>query len=267
MLCFQGPIKNHRLPVRARRRDPKLVVASSSIVNRRIEKRPAKRTVAHMTAAHGGNSERQLGERKKKIERGHLKQQHGTDQILSLARRLEELDEKAGWCSKILVDLKGTSTGDYVSPALDYYRHEKESLLDMPFLTYMAIRSALDWCRRGKNGQLKDDPRTSRLKAGLMIVESGLLQQQELQDKSDSNPSSSGGSSKIGITTDLKETATKVTVARLERLLIEFLKFRKGALACPQCKSRKTHFREYTVVLDSHAMECESCGRLWKIVV
>jgi hypothetical protein len=211
---------------------------------------------------HGGNSERQLGE--KKIQHGHFKQQHGIDQILSLARRLEELDEKVGWCSKILVDLKGTSTGDYVSSALEYYRHEKESLLDMPFLTYMAIRSTLDWCSRGKDGQLKEDQSTSRLKAGLMIVESGLLQQQELQDKRDTN--SSGGSSRIVITTDLKETATKVTFARLERLLIEFLKFRKGALACPQCKSRKTHFREYTVVFDSHAMECESCEHLWKIM-
>jgi hypothetical protein len=217
MLCFQGPIKNHRLPVHARRRDPKLVVNRG--INRRISK-SAKRTVARITV-QDGNSKRQLGE--KKIQHGHFKQ-HGIDQILSLARRLEELDEKVGWCSKILVDLKGTSTGDYVSSALEYYRHEKESLLEMPFLTYMAIRSTLDWCSRGKDGQLKEDQSTSRLKAGLMIVESGLLQQQELRDKSDTN---SGGSSRIGITTDLKETATKVTVARLERLLIEFLKFKK----------------------------------------
>lgn len=91
-----------------------------------------------------------------------------------------------------------------------------------------------------------------------MIVESGLLQQEPHE-----------GSSKTTtvMAAALKETSTKVTVRRLERLRVEFLKSRKGTLACPQCKSRKTRFRGYIVVFDSHAMECESCGRLWKIIV
>jgi hypothetical protein len=54
----------------------------------------------------------------------------------------------------------------------------------------------------------------------------------------------------------------------LRVLLIDFLKVRKGALACvPSMQEQKDAFsRVYAVVFDSHAMECESCGRLWKIV-
>ncbi|AIF82565.1 hypothetical protein NTE_00484 [Candidatus Nitrososphaera evergladensis SR1] len=72
----------------------------------------------------------------------------GIDQVFGLGRRLEELDEKAEWCSRIASDLKGSSTSDYIVSALEYYRHERKSLTETPALAYAATNDTLEWCRR-----------------------------------------------------------------------------------------------------------------------
>ncbi|WP_415281127.1 hypothetical protein [Candidatus Nitrososphaera sp. FF02] len=143
----------------------------------------------------------------------------------------------------MLAGTKGSSTGDYIAAAQEYYRSERKLLLDTPALTYDVIRGRLEWFRNESNF-----PAANMVKTGLMIVESGLAEAAQLASA------------------DLKQTAQKVTISRVERLLIEFLKFRDGAVECPKCGKDKTHYREYTVVLDSHAMECNSCGHLWKII-
>lgn len=95
----------------------------------------------------------QVTKRKDLLSRGKLRSKSenqpkalGIDQVFGLGRRLKERDEKVEWCSRIASDLKGSLTSDYIVSALEYYRHERESLLSMPSLTYPVIKNALEWC-------------------------------------------------------------------------------------------------------------------------
>lgn len=169
----------------------------------------------------------------------------GLGEFVSLGRRLEEIDERIGWCDGMLADLSESEAAAYITLAREHYGSVKELLLDSPSLSYEAIRGELEFFR-----DEVELPPINRFKAALMIVESGVLQD-----------------AKLATVAGLAEPARKLVVRWLKHLLIEFVKSRRNAIACPKCHKKKTHYREYTIVFDSHAMECDGCGHLWKIAI
>lgn len=167
----------------------------------------------------------------------------GIGEFVSMGRRLEEIDERIGWCDKMLADLAESAAAGHIMLAREHYGSIRELLLNTPSLSYEGITGELEFFR----DEVKLPP-LNALKAAVMIVEAGVIKEG-------------------GHVNEWTEPARKLVVRWLNHLLIEFVKARKDVVACPKCHKKRTHYREYTVVFDSHAMECDSCGHLWKIAM
>lgn len=50
-----------------------------------------------------------------------------------------------------------------------------------------------------------------------------------------------------------------------QTLMKQLLKASKDTVPCPSCGSKKTNFKEYSVVLEGEGLECRSCRHLWKV--
>lgn len=195
-----------------------------------------------------GNRRRSTGTRESsRIGRAVLAERQnrtiGIGEFVSLGRRLEEIDERIGWCDKMLADLAESAAAGHIMLAREHYGSIRELLLNTPSLSYEGIAGELEFFR--DEAEL---PPLNALKAAVMIVEAGMIKEGERVN-------------------EWTEPARKLVVRWLKHLLIEFVKYRKDVVACPKCHKKKTHYREYTVVFDSHAMECDGCGHLWKIVI
>ena len=178
---------------------------------------------------------------------------HKIPEVLRLAFALDYLNQRIEGGRVLVRSEHNQRVCNQLCLAVEHYQHQKIKLLEDSKLSFDEIVDAIMKITGSADlNPIKDD-RIAGIKLIERSIEGGYL------DRSGDNKFWRGPASWFA------DCAPLASIDKLGVLVQEYLRVRKGVVACPRCTSHNTQYKEYSVVLKSPCLICNNCRYPWRL--